>query len=171
MEFPSTSNLVSSARGVSTKSPLGRAIARAESFFAQSRQARGFPLHVRQGVSLSMSFRAKRGTSSFLIKDEMLRFAQHDRMEDVPPSASEGSLGTCAPREDAVGNVAPSPPFFVAPRRQPRGLPGDAVPNEVMRDAVPSEARDASLSLGMTKNGGSAGQGGVSMIRVPLCYY
>jgi hypothetical protein len=27
----------------------------------------------------------------------------------------------------------------------------DAVPNEVMRDAVPSEARDASLSLGTTE--------------------
>jgi ABC-type phosphate transport system permease subunit len=27
----------------------------------------------------------------------------------------------------------------------------DAVPNEVRRDAVPSEARDASLSLGRTK--------------------
>jgi len=27
----------------------------------------------------------------------------------------------------------------------------DAVPNEVMRDAVPSEARDARLSLGRTK--------------------
>jgi len=38
-----------------------------------------------------MSFLAKRGSSSFLTKDEMLRFAQHDRMEDVAPSASEGS--------------------------------------------------------------------------------
>ena len=43
-----------------------------------------------------------------------------------------------------------SPPA-VTLRRQPRGLlPGDAVPNEVRRDAVPSEARDASLSLGRT---------------------
>jgi hypothetical protein len=49
-------------------------------------------------------------------------------------------------------------PFFVTPRRQPRGLPGDAVPSEVRRDAVPNEVRDASLSLGTTKNGGSAGQ-------------
>jgi len=54
--------------------------------------------------------------------------------------------------------------LFVAPRRKPRGLllgtpfrPWDAVPNEVRKDAVPSEARDASLSLGTTKNGGSAG--------------
>jgi len=30
----------------------------------------------------------------------------------------------------------------VTPRRQPRGLPGDAIPNEVRRDAVPSEARE-----------------------------
>lgn len=41
------------------------------------------------------------------------------------------------------GKCRPEPPFFVAPRRQPRGLPpGDAVPNEV---------RDASLSLGRTE--------------------
>ena len=42
-------------------------------------------------------------------------------------------------------------PLAVAPRRQPRGLPpGDAVQNEVRGDDVPSEARDASLSLGMS---------------------
>ena len=63
-------------------------------------------------------------------------------MSDIPslflcrPERSEGSLGTCVPWEDRVGNVAP--------RRKPRGLPGDAVPNEV---------RDASLSLGRTKKG------------------
>ena len=45
-----------------------------------------------------------------------------------------------------------SPPA-VAPRRQPRGLPGDAIPNEVRRDAVPNEARDASLLLGRTGEG------------------
>jgi two-component system nitrogen regulation response regulator NtrX len=60
-------------------------------------------------------------------------------------------------------DVAPSPFFvtpspFLSPRAEARSLPGDAVPNEVRRDAVPSEARDASLSLGTTKNGGSAGQ-------------
>jgi hypothetical protein len=57
--------------------------------------------------------------------------------------------------------------FFVAPRRQPRGPSAlaclgktsrNAVPNDAMRDAVPSEARGASLSLGRTKNGRSAGQ-------------
>jgi hypothetical protein len=42
-----------------------------------------------------------------------------------------------------------SPPA-VALRRQPRGLPGEAIPNEVRRDAAPSEVRDASLSLGRT---------------------
>jgi hypothetical protein len=85
-----------------------------------------------------------------------------------PEASAEGSLGTCVPREDKVGNVAPSHPFFVAPRRQPRcpsalaclGMTSQsAIPNEVRRDAVPSEVRDASLSLGMTKNGRSAGQG------------
>jgi hypothetical protein len=104
-----------------------------------------------------MSFRAKRGSSSFLTKDEMLRFAQHDRMEDVVPSASEGSLGAYAPREDAVGNVAPSPPFFVAPRRKPRGLLEDAVPKEV-RDASLSLGRTIKRTLGRTINRGSAGQ-------------
>jgi len=39
----------------------------------------------------------------------------------------------------------PEPLFFVEPRRKPRGLP--------RVDAVPSEARDASLSLGRTKMG------------------
>jgi hypothetical protein len=54
----------------------------------------------------------------------------------------------------------PEAPFFVAPRRQPRGPSAlaclgktsrSAVPNEVRGDAVPSEVRDASLSLGRTE--------------------
>ena len=62
--------------------------------------------------------------------------------------------------------VAPSY-FFVAPRRKPRGPSAlthlgitsrDAVPNEVKGDAVPNEVKDASLPLGRTKTGGSAGQ-------------
>ena len=32
-------------------------------------------------------------------------------------------------------------PSFCCPRRQPRGLPGDAIPNEVSRDAVPNKVR------------------------------
>jgi len=45
------------------------------------------------------------------MKDEMLRFAQHDRMEghdrmeDVAPSGSEGSLGAYVPRDDKKGSV------------------------------------------------------------------
>jgi len=53
----------------------------------------------------------------------------------------------------------PSLSFFVTPRRQPRGPSAlarlgktsrDAVLNEVRGDAVPSEVRDASLSLEKT---------------------
>jgi hypothetical protein len=83
----------------------------------------------------------------------------------VAPSGSEGSLSAYAPREDTKGSVPrddgwavhPSPflspraLFFVAPRRKTRGLLEDVVPNEVRRDAVPSEARDALLSPGRTK--------------------
>jgi hypothetical protein len=54
-------------------------------------------------------------------------------------------------------NSSQATPFYDAPR-EARGLPGDAVPKGV-RDAVPNEVRDASLSLGTTKNGGSAGHG------------
>jgi len=42
-------------------------------------------------------------------------------------------------------------PTFLSPRVQARGLPGDAVPNEVRGDAIPNEVRDASLLLGRTK--------------------
>jgi len=65
------------------------------------------------------------------------------------PERSEGSLGTCVPRDykkgsvlrdDTVEGCRPEP-LFVAPRRQPRGLPGDAIPNEVSRDAVPNKVR------------------------------
>jgi len=68
----------------------------------------------------------------------------------VAPSASEGSLGTCMPRDDTVGNAAP--------RRKPRGLPGDAVPNEVRGDAVPTEVRDATACARQDKKRRSAGQ-------------
>jgi len=46
----------------------------------------------------------------------------------------------------------PPESIFLFPRSVSEGYPpGDAVPNEVREDAVPSEARDASLSLGRTK--------------------
>ena len=76
-----------------------------------------------------------------------------------PEASAEGSLGTGVPREDKVGNVAPSHPFFVAPRRQPRGPSALACLRITSQSAVPNEVRDASLSLGRTKNGRSAGQG------------
>jgi hypothetical protein len=50
------------------------------------------------------------------------------------PERREGSLGTYVPRDDRVGDVAPRHLFFVAPS-EARGLPEDAVPNEV-RDAA-----------------------------------
>jgi len=59
--------------------------------------------------------------------------------------------------------VAPNPPFFVAPS-EARGFSAlarlgktsrSADPNEVMRDAVPSEAKDASLrSAGQKRRSG-----------------
>jgi len=55
----------------------------------------------------------------------------------VPRDDKKGSVL----RDDTVEGCRPEP-LFVAPRRQPRGL---------LWDAVPSEARDASLSLGGTK--------------------
>jgi hypothetical protein len=112
-----------------------------------SRQA--FPLHVRQGVSLSMSFRAKRGTSLFSSKMRCFASLSMTRMSPraqaspsalaclgmprwrmLSPNASQGGSSCCRPDD--------------APRRQPRGLFRD------LRDVVPSEARDASLSLGTT---------------------
>jgi hypothetical protein len=76
---------------------------------------------------------AKRGISSFLTKDEMLRFAQHDRMEGhdrmedvapslffVAPSEARGpSALACLGR--TRWEMSPRTSFFVAPRRQPRG--------------------------------------------------
>jgi len=62
-------------------------------------------------------------------------------------------------RTEAVLKICASLPV-VAPRRKPRGPSSlmclgmtsrSAVPNEARRDAVPSEARDASLSLSRTK--------------------
>ena len=46
--------------------------------------------------------------------------------------------------------VAPSL-LFCRPERSEGSPPGDVISNEEKRDAVPSEARDASLSLGRTK--------------------
>jgi hypothetical protein len=70
-----------------------------------------------------------------------------------------GSLGAHAPRDDSVGDVAPSLHFLSL--RAKRGGPSalaclgmtfqSAVPNDAMRDAVPNEVRDASLMLGRTK--------------------
>jgi len=56
----------------------------------------------------------------------------------------------------AIFFVTPSP--FLSPRAQARGPSALACLGRTSRDAVPSEARGASLSLGRTKNGRSAGQ-------------
>jgi hypothetical protein len=52
-----------------------------------------------------------------------------------PEASAEGSLGTCVPRDDIPGRC----------------------PERSEGDAVPSEARDASLSLGRTKEGSLGG--------------
>jgi hypothetical protein len=64
---------------------------------------------------------------------------------DVAPSASEGSLGACAPRDDTLGNVAP--------RRMPRNhrlMTKEGCLAIARHDIV---GVDASLSLGMTGKG------------------
>jgi len=69
------------------------------------------------------------------------------------PERSEGSLGTCMPREDKVGNVAPSL-LFLSPRGVSRGGPSAlACLGKTSRSAVPNEVRDASLSLGRPEKG------------------
>jgi hypothetical protein len=65
------------------------------------------------------------------------------------PERSEGSLGTDVPREDMDG---------LSPRAEARGSLGATHLGTTSRSAVPNEVRDASLSLGRTKNGRSAGQ-------------
>jgi hypothetical protein len=77
-----------------------------------------------------------------------------------------GSLGTCVPCDETVGGCCPEA-TFLSPRAQARGLLRDAFPNEVRGDAVPSEARDARLALGRTKNGRSAGQGRGDFFKQP----
>jgi hypothetical protein len=59
------------------------------------------------------------------MEDEMLRFAQHDRMEDVAPSASEGSLGTCVPRKDKKKSVPRKDKKKSMPRKdKKKSMPG-----------------------------------------------
>jgi hypothetical protein len=65
------------------------------------------------------------------------------------PERSEGSLGTCVPREDTVGNVAPSFSFFVAPSCQAEGAPWGRRP----------ERSEGCLGLRSTGQGRGAGQG------------
>ena len=69
-----------------------------------------------------------------------------------PEPQGEGSLGTGVPREDMDG-LSPRA-LFLSPRGVSRGVflmkRHPEIPNEVRRDAVPSEARDASLTLGTT---------------------
>jgi hypothetical protein len=95
--------------------------------------------------------------------EEISRFARNDR-KGLSPRASffvtprrkpRGSLGTYAPREDRVGNVAP--------RRKPRGSLSACAPREdspgrrpersggCLANARQDKARDASLSLGRTE--------------------
>jgi hypothetical protein len=47
--------------------------------------------------------------------------------------------------------LSPRALFFCRPERSEGSPPGDPVQNEVMRDAVPNEVRDARLALGRTK--------------------
>jgi hypothetical protein len=55
----------------------------------------------------------------------------------VAPSASEGSLGTCVPREDTVENVAPSLSFYVAPSASEGSLGAYAPWNDKKKHAEP----------------------------------
>ena len=84
----------------------------------------------------------------------------------VAPSASEGSLGACAPREDTVGGCHPEP-FFCRPEPSGEGSRGTGVPREdrvggcrlERQRGVPRRLRasgrrwgvDASLMLGKTR--------------------
>jgi hypothetical protein len=81
----------------------------------------------------------------------------------VSPSASEGSLGAYAPRDDRLEDVAPSHPPFCRPEGSARGVPrrlrtsgrqgGAVAPIPLFFVApsffyvTPNEVRDASLSL------------------------
>ena len=78
--------------------------------------------------------------------------------------------------------VAPSPfllprALFCRPEAQAEGSLGTGVPRDdipkpclgrTSRDAVPNDTRDASLSHGRTKNGGSAGQSRGDFFEKPL---
>ena len=63
---------------------------------------------------------------------------REDTVGGCRPERSEGSLGTCVPRDDKKGCV---------PREdKKKGVPRDDIP-----DAVQNEVRDASVSLGRSK--------------------
>jgi hypothetical protein len=94
-----------------------------------------------RGVSRGVSQLSKRG---FLATLETTEKDWHPSPFFVTPSASEGSLGACAPREDRKG---------LAPRAQARGPSALACLEKTSQGVVPSEVRDASLSLGKTKEG------------------
>jgi hypothetical protein len=81
------------------------------------------PRSVSRGVPRRL--RASGGQSG-----EVPRYARHDRM-GLSPRASHFLL--------------------CRPERSEGSPPGDPVQNEVMRDAVPNEVRDARLALGRTK--------------------
>jgi hypothetical protein len=104
--------------------------------------------------------------ANFLCRPEPLSF--------VTPSGSEGSLGTCVPRDDKKGSVPrensmggsrpettflspeanflcrPEPLSFVTPSGSEGSPWGRRPEGSVLWDTVPNKVRDASLSLGMT---------------------